>query len=245
MSLLTFILNIFKPASGAKIPIEFAKKIVAPIDKDRYNDIGIFTYNIYGFEINFKQDGFYTINWRDIERVKVYKVDLHTTDEVCMDLTFDNKSITITEETNGWYQFIEKLKQALPSIKENWQSKVLESPFEYDLMTIYERVDRIMPEKSNFYSFIKEKNKDNIGHAFQKKGWYIRKSSMSNFEISNSWSELESNENDEGVSLNGLIAFHPENTKIIREIYNSLNCPYKFEFYSNDILLESFQKDML
>ena len=43
----------------------------------KFNDLGIFSYNTTGFEIDLK-DGFHSIKWTDIERLEVYKADLLT-----------------------------------------------------------------------------------------------------------------------------------------------------------------------
>jgi hypothetical protein len=203
----------------------------------KFNDTGIFSYNALGFDVDLK-DGFHSIMWTDIERLQAYKADLLTTDEIYIDITFDNKTIIITEETKGWYQFINKAKSALPLTNDNWESLVLETPFEYNLTTIYERADRIMPLKANFYSLIKDKTKEEVNYTFQKQGWTIRKSSMTDFEVQNSWTELVLESDKENLLLHGLVAFHPDNVKTIRHLFDSLKCPYKFEFYDNDQIVE-------
>lgn len=209
----------------------------------KFNDLGIFTYNTLGFDIDLK-DGFHSIKWTDIERLQAYKADLLTTDEICIDITFDNKTIIITEETKGWYQFIDKVKSTLPLTNDNWEALVLETSFEYNLMTIYERADRKMPSKSNFYSVIKDKAKEDVNYIFQKQGWTIRKSSMTDFKIQNSWSELVLESDKESLLLHGLIAYHPDNVKIIRQLFDILKCVYKFEFYDNDQIVEQTQNGM-
>lgn len=206
----------------------------------KLNDTGIFSYNELGFDIDLK-DGFHSIKWEDIERLEAYKADLLTIDEVCIDITFDYKTIIITEGTKGWYQFIGKLKAALSLTNENWEALVLETPFEYKLTTIYERADRIMPSKSNFYSVIKDKTKEDVNYIFQKQGWTIRKSSMTGFEIKNSWTELVLESDKEDLLLHGLVAYHPDNVKIIRQFFDSMDCSYKFEFYDNDQIVEQTQ----
>lgn len=114
----------------------------------KYNDLGIFNYNNLGFDIKLDNE-LYSIKWIDIEKLQAYKVDLMTTDEICIDITFNNQWIMITEETPGWYQFIEKLKIALSTINDNWEVLVLKSPFEYDLTTIYERADTVTKITNN------------------------------------------------------------------------------------------------
>ncbi|WP_462219954.1 hypothetical protein, partial [Ferruginibacter sp.] len=101
-----------------------------------------------------------------------------------------------------------------------------------------ERADRKMPSKSNFYSVIKDKTKEDVNCIFQKRGWTIRKSSMTDFEIQNSWTELVLQSDKESLLLHGLVAYHPDNVKIIGQLFASLNCDYKFEFYDNDKIVE-------
>lgn len=209
----------------------------------KYNDLGIFNYNILGFEISLK-DGFHTIKWTDIERIQAYKIDLLTTDEVCMDITYDNKILKITEETKGWYQFSEKLKSALPLNYDNWETLVIETPFKYNLTTIYERSDRIMPSKSNFYSAIKGVNKEKIKYIFQKDGWTIQQSLRNKIKLENSWAELNLDCDQENLLLHGLIAYHPDNVNKIKSIFNALKCFYQFEFYENDKIVEQANNGM-
>jgi hypothetical protein len=210
----------------------------------KFNDLGIFSYNTLGFDIDLK-DGFYSIKWADIERLEAYKADLITTGEICIDIIFDNKTIRITEDIKGWYQFIDKLKSALPLTNNDWEALVLRSPYEYDLTTIYERLDRKMPLKSNFYSIIKNKTKEDVSCLFQNHGWTIRKSSIEDFELQNSWTELVLESDNEGLLLHGLIAYHPDNVKIIRQLFDSLKCVYTFEFYNNNQIVEQDQNGML
>ena len=107
----------------------------------KFNDYSIFNYTDLGFDIDVN-NVFHSIKWTDIERLQAYKTDLLTTDEICIYINFDNKTIIVTVETKGWYQFIGKLELALPLFKHNWEALVLETPFEYNLITIYERADR-------------------------------------------------------------------------------------------------------
>lgn len=120
--------------------------IAAGLDKqrstDKSNDLGIFnSCDTLGFDIDLN-GGYYFIKWTDIERVVVYKADLLTTDVVCMDITFNGKTIVVTEGTKGWDVFIDQLKSSLRLNNDNWESMVLQPPFAYNLMTIYERIDR-------------------------------------------------------------------------------------------------------
>ena len=151
---------------------------------------------------------------------------------------------TVTEDTKGWYQFIGKLKSALALTNDNWEALLLKSPYEYDLITIYERLDRKMPLKPNFFSKIKGKTKEDINYLFQKNGWTIRKSSMQEYKLHNSWTSLVLESGNEELLLHGHVAYHSSNTKIVRHLFNSMECAYKFEFYDNDQIVEQAQNGM-
>jgi hypothetical protein len=243
MNPLKFISNLFKHNTSTNDLLHNNEEAKKKNWEAKYNDLGIFNYNDLGFNIKLDNE-LYLIKWTDIERLQAYKVDLMTTDEICMDITFNNRWIMITEETAGWYQFIERIKSALPEINNKWEASVLKSPFEYDLTTIYERVDRKMPEKSNFFSTIKGKNEEEVSEIFKSNGWTIRNSSTKNFKLENSWTDLILESDGENLLLHGLVAIHPDNIKIIKLIYNSLQCAYKFEFYDSDKLIEQTKNGM-
>ncbi|MBX3242030.1 MAG: hypothetical protein KIT80_13665 [Chitinophagaceae bacterium] len=244
MNPLKFISDLFKHKASTTALVHDDEEIKKKNWEVKHSDLGNFEYNDLGFDINLDNE-LHSIKWTDIERLRAYKVDLMTTDEICMDITFNNRWIMITEETSGWYQFIERLKSVLPEINNDWEALVLKSLFEYDLTTIYERIDRKMPAKANFYSIIKGKTKDQIGDIFKKNGWTIRKSSMNNYEFENSWTDLVLNSENDIVLLHGLIAYHPDNTKIITQLFNDLDCNYKLEFYDdNNKIIEQTQNGM-
>jgi hypothetical protein len=243
LKLARLISTFFKSDTSTVDKFDISEDVKKQNREIKINDLGIFTYNNLGFDIDLKE-GYHSIKWTDIERLEAYKVDLMTTDEVCMDITFDNKTITITEETKGWYQFIDRLEHQLSHINADWQALVLKTPFEYDLTTIYERADRTMPPKSNFYSVVKNKIEEDIIYFFQKNGWTTRKTSMTDYELKNSWTELTLEKDNGELLLHGLIAYHPNNVAIIRQFLDSLHCAYKFELYNDSQIVEQTQNGM-
>ena len=94
----------------------------------KFNDLGKFIYENDGFIFQFKSEQ-QKIKWTDIERLIAYKLDLMTTDEICLDIVYNNWQTTITEETPGWYQFIEKTKLVFPNIPKNWDSEIVHPAF--------------------------------------------------------------------------------------------------------------------
>jgi hypothetical protein len=240
MRLFRFISNFFKSPSLDGEIFEISKEENRKSWEIKQSELGIFTFNKNGFDINLETK-LYRIKWTAIERLQAYKVDLLTTDEICMDITFDNQCIRITEEIHGWYQFIDHMQIALP-VNENWNAEVLKSPFSYDLTTIYERADRKMPEQSNFFSVIEENTKEYVSHLFEKAGWEIHKPSMKAYSLENSWTDLVLDNDNVGKSLlvHGLVAYHEDNVNALEALYKKLGCPYKLEFYDEqqNLLLE-------
>jgi hypothetical protein len=78
-------------------------------------------------------------SWTDIEEVSAYKVDLITTDDICLDISFQDFILTISEEVPGFPLFIEKLIEALPGIDGDWEAKVIKPPFATNQTIIYKR----------------------------------------------------------------------------------------------------------
>jgi hypothetical protein len=142
MTILKYIRNLFS-ANGnvdAHSPIskEDKRKFTA-----RFNDVGQFTYTDDGciVQLNTEQE---EIKWADIERLVAYKRDFYTSDEICLDIVFNNCQITISEETPGWYQFVERIKLVYPEISQNWDTEIVHPPFATNLTVLYQRKDRIM-----------------------------------------------------------------------------------------------------
>jgi hypothetical protein len=232
--------NFFRSDGTNGDTLKFSEEVKQQNWHFKQAELGVFCYNENGFEVEL-DTVLYSIKWTDIERLQAYKADLMTTDEICMDITFNNQWIMITEETPGWYQFIDRMKASL-AVNENWEKEVLKSPFEYDLTTIYERSDRKMPGKSNFFSVIESKTKEEVSNVFQKAGWKIHKPSLKEYKLENSWTDIVLDNDSEGKDLlvHGLVAYHANNVKALETVYNELACPYKFEFYGelHEVLLE-------
>ena len=121
---------------------KIGKEILSKRDEEFQYRTGIFDYDEKGFEITNEQIIKY-YNWRDIETVYGYKIDLITYDEICMDVfTNDNEKFTITESTDGWFQFIDRLSKNINSIKINWYIDIAQPPFEQNLTLLYDRLGR-------------------------------------------------------------------------------------------------------
>jgi hypothetical protein len=106
----------------------------------KYDDEGKFVYYEDGIVMDFIS-GQQKILWTDVEQLIAYKRDLLTIDVICLDIIFDNKRMTINEDTPGWYQFIKKTKLIFPSIPVDWDMKIMHPAFQTNLTIIYQRAD--------------------------------------------------------------------------------------------------------
>jgi hypothetical protein len=114
-------------------------------------DIGIFGYNDTGFIAHF-ENNIIKVEWSSIKALFGYKVDLYTVDEIYLDIFYeDEKQIRITEETKGWYVFLEKLQTQLPQIKKHWDMEIAFPTFETNLTLLYESENNNLEESIKVY----------------------------------------------------------------------------------------------
>ena len=135
MTILQKITNFIKPSPAAK-PVRERDKI-KPFNGG-YNDTGIFTYTDDGFAIELK-DGIQKIRWDQVEKLTAYKIDLMAYDEICLNAVCANGRFTITEDTPGWYQFVERTKKNLRGIDKEWDVKIVYPSFATNLTILYEK----------------------------------------------------------------------------------------------------------
>lgn len=90
-----------------------------------------FFYSIDGIEKK--------VSWNEIDKIIAYKKDLFTTDLVCVDITHNTTIITLTEELVGWDIFVKTMGEKLPLIDPDWEWKVIQPPFETNLITIFKK----------------------------------------------------------------------------------------------------------
>lgn len=123
-----------------KARTEYIKAKVEKIssDQDILNIEGDFQYTQDRFALRGLGSGkFYA--WHEIAEIKAYKVDLMTTDDVRLDISFSDVVLTISEEIPGWPLFIDKLMRALPNILIDWEDKIIQTPFAANTTIIYKR----------------------------------------------------------------------------------------------------------
>jgi hypothetical protein len=104
-----------------------------------YNSKGIFSYNENGFELPINES-LNSINWNEINKLTAYKIDLLTTDEICLFVEAENgKNFEINESTKGWFQFIQKIKEQFPNISKTWEIEIANPAFERKETELYNR----------------------------------------------------------------------------------------------------------
>ena len=97
-----------------------------------------------GFDVVSPADGrvLAGVRWVDVARIQTYKLDLLTTDCICLLFEFRDGSppVQISEEWTGFSDLFEPLAAALPSIPAGWYVEVMSPAFETRRRVLYEAV---------------------------------------------------------------------------------------------------------
>lgn len=87
-----------------------------------------------GFEIVGMPDGEIkaSVAWRDIVRIQAYKLDLVTTDCICLLFEFgeDRAPVQVSEEWPGFVDLFGPLVERFPTISESWYLDIMTPAFE-------------------------------------------------------------------------------------------------------------------
>ena len=96
-----------------------------------------------GFDVIAGNDGvrLARVSWAKVSRVTAYKVDLITTDCVCVlfEQSPEVGPIQISEAWAGFGELSDELRRRLPSIGSDWHQTVALPAFERNETTLYER----------------------------------------------------------------------------------------------------------
>lgn len=235
MHFIRFISNLFKSGTLKQKDVKTVKSHNTQPKKSythlTFNPAGVYFDNNLVF-----------IPWTAIERIVAFKADLLTTDCILLEVTYGCQKIIFSEEADGWLEFIDAITIFLPATKKDWHEKVMLPAFKTNSMTIYEREDRAMPERNNFYSELFLQSTEAVIIKFQNEDWSVNKCSFTDFEMTNNWSELVLAKTDNNLLLHGAVAYHQDNINMIKNILDSFNCGYNIEFYQDDILTVQFKK---
>lgn len=122
---------------------KLARQILADQFQKSQEDLGFFTYTDTGFDLT-EHKGLTHYNWPDIETIFGFKEDRYTTEEICMDIFFSDKtSIRWSESTPGWYQFNKRLHEAIPTVSENWDNEVAHPLFVTNMTLLFDKDSRM------------------------------------------------------------------------------------------------------
>lgn len=78
--------------------------------------------------------------WAQVIEIVAYKMDLFTTDEICLDVILPSFMFTLTESHAEWDVLTKSMEETFPSIGADWFSKAMFPAFATDAMTIYKKV---------------------------------------------------------------------------------------------------------
>jgi hypothetical protein len=81
-----------------------------------------------------------TVHWADVSRIQTYKIDLVTTDCIC--LLFESRSgaepTQVCEEWQGFADLFEPLSAAFPTLSKSWYMEVMQPAFETKRTVLYD-----------------------------------------------------------------------------------------------------------
>ena len=97
------------------------------------------------------------------------------------------------------------------------------------------------PERNNFYASFNRVNKGKIAEIFANNGWLLRKSSWTDFELRNDWSDLILQGEEENPLMNGVIIYNETNIEKMDATLAMMGGQYVYEFYdeSENLLFRS------
>jgi hypothetical protein len=91
-----------------------------------------------GFRVNINEETS-QFQWSEIEKLSGFKVDNFTTDNICLKIEFNNKVEYLTEEYEGWRNFMNSLLNEFPQIDKNWEGVIAKPVFERKETELYNR----------------------------------------------------------------------------------------------------------
>ncbi|HMR91835.1 MAG TPA: hypothetical protein PKC69_05960 [Chitinophagaceae bacterium] len=121
---------------------ELGRQILTDQFQNAQTDKGFFDYTETGFNLK-QHKGVVHYDWRDIETIFGFKEDRLTTDEVCMEIFFNDKTcIRLTESTPGWYQFNKRLSLTISTVPENWDAEITHPAFATAMTLLFDKSNR-------------------------------------------------------------------------------------------------------
>ena len=109
---------------------------------------GIFVYTSEGFETNINNSKI-NINWSEIETILGYKKDLITIDSICMDIITCSSTLTICEETPGWFKFLNQLRNNIEITPKYRDIEISTPAFKTNLTLLFDKKHRTLEQIVN------------------------------------------------------------------------------------------------
>ncbi len=127
------------------------REIISQWAKEAEEDLGFFSYSEEGFSfITTAETSYY--KWADIASAFGYKRDMITTDEIYLDIFFQDKvAIRLNESMAGWQQFNKQIHQNVPSIPEYWYMGVAVPAFNTNLTLLYDSDGRTLEDAQTYF----------------------------------------------------------------------------------------------
>ena len=99
-------------------------------------------YTDDGFEVLRAGDPIATIRWREVSRIRTYKLDLLTTDAICLlfELGPGVKPVQVSEEWAGFADIFPRLREQFPTLAEDWYLTVMQPAFERNEAVLFEQM---------------------------------------------------------------------------------------------------------
>ena len=95
-----------------------------------------------GFDVLSNEEGQVaaSVRWQNVLRVHTYKVDLATTDCICLTFEFNNgiAPVRVSEEWAGFAELFGPLAAAFPTIPPEWYAEVMTPAFKENHRVLYD-----------------------------------------------------------------------------------------------------------
>jgi hypothetical protein len=80
-----------------------------------------------------------SVLWREVDTITVFKEDLLTEDLVCMEFIIGarNEVFEVNEEVAGFWEMVERIKEILPTSRQDWELSVVKPAFTRNATVIY------------------------------------------------------------------------------------------------------------
>lgn len=91
-----------------------------------------------GVLIRDRKNNAHSFEWSAVRRILAYKLDLITTDDVCLEFCTEDRSYIVDEETVGWSELTAHVSHHF-SISTQWLEKLVQPPFATNTSVLWNR----------------------------------------------------------------------------------------------------------